>query len=490
MPGRGAEHTKDPYDRLGGGTSRQRRGRGPVRPARRPARARGCRVVPRARLPARGDPHAGDVRVGRAARARRQGEGAAGDRQDDRGEDRPDRRDRRHRGAREAPRARAARRRRVHAPSRARPEDGGADLARARHHDARGAEGGGGGRAAPRAHRARREERGEDPEGARVPGREPRRGTAAARRRAPRGAGRRRRAPRASRRRRGVRGRLGASPQGDVPRPRHHRDAPPILPSSRRTSRSSTGSWRSSRAATRRRPSSRARGSASICASCRRSRSATCCSTSPARRSTTSRCARTPCGAGSRSRSTGSRTSRRATSSRREDEDALYEYLGYQPIPPELRENAGELEAARRGELPALVELGQTPRRPAHAHDWSADGKNTLEEMVAAALARGYEYYAITDHSHYLRDGRLAAQLEEIERMRERFPKIRILAGVEANIRSNGEVDVRGRRARAARLGRRLRAPGAGHATDGARARGDGQSVRRLHRSSHRATHR
>ena len=62
--------------------------------------------------------------------------------------------------------------------------------------------------------------------------------------------------------------------------------------------------------------------------------------------------------------------------------------------------------------------------------------------MVAAAVARGYEYYAITDHSHYLREGRLARQLEEIELMRERYPKLRILAGVEANIRTNGEVDV------------------------------------------------
>ena len=76
-----------------------------------------------------------------------------------------------------------------------------------------------------------------------------------------------------------------------------------------------------------------------------------------------------------------------------------------------------------------------------HTH-WSADGKNTLEEMVEAAIARGYEYYAITDHSHYLRDGRLQAQLEEIEQVRARFPKLRILAGVEANIRTNGEVDV------------------------------------------------
>ncbi|HEY5058690.1 MAG TPA: DNA polymerase/3'-5' exonuclease PolX [Gaiellaceae bacterium] len=125
-----------------------------------------------------------------------------------------------------------------------------------------------------------------------------------------------------------------------------------------------------------------------------------------------------------------------------EDEDALYAFLGYHPIAPELRENGGELEAARRGELPALVELAQL-RGDLHTHTrWSADGKNTLEEMVAAAAARGYEYYAITDHSHYLREGRLAAQLEEIERVREQFPKLRILSGVEANIRSSGEVDV------------------------------------------------
>jgi DNA polymerase (family 10) len=125
-----------------------------------------------------------------------------------------------------------------------------------------------------------------------------------------------------------------------------------------------------------------------------------------------------------------------------EDEDALYEFLGYQPIPPELRENSGELEVARRRELPELVELSQV-RGDLHTHThWSADGKNTLEEMVAAAAARGYEYYAITDHSHYLREGRLAQQLEEIEQMRERYPALRILAGVEANIRTNGDVDV------------------------------------------------
>jgi DNA polymerase (family 10) len=125
-----------------------------------------------------------------------------------------------------------------------------------------------------------------------------------------------------------------------------------------------------------------------------------------------------------------------------EDERELYEFLGYQWIPPELRESSGELDAARRGELPELVEVRDV-RGDLHTHThWSADGKSTLEEMVAAAAARGYEYYAITDHSHYMRDGKLARQLEEIDALRERFPKLRILAGVEANIRSNGDVDV------------------------------------------------
>jgi DNA polymerase (family 10) len=124
------------------------------------------------------------------------------------------------------------------------------------------------------------------------------------------------------------------------------------------------------------------------------------------------------------------------------DEDAVYEHLGYEPIPPELRENAGELEAARAGELPKLVEVKDV-RGDLHTHShWSADGKNTLAEMLESAVARGYEYYAVTDHSHYLRDGRLDAQLEEIEALRKRFPSLTILTGVEANIRSNGEVDM------------------------------------------------
>src|SRR4029077_2506388 len=82
-------------------------------------------------------------------------------------------------------------------------------------------------------------------------------------------------------------------------------------------------------------------------------------------------------------------------------EEALYEWLGYQFIPPELRENTGELEAARRRELPALVEE-QDLRGDLHSHTtWSADGKSTMEEMARAAKARGYAYLAVTDHSHY-----------------------------------------------------------------------------------------
>jgi DNA polymerase (family 10) len=120
----------------------------------------------------------------------------------------------------------------------------------------------------------------------------------------------------------------------------------------------------------------------------------------------------------------------------------LYDFLGYQFIPPELRENAGELDAARRGELPKLIELGDL-KGDLHTHTtWSADGKNTLEEMVLAAAERGYVYYAVTDHSHYLREGRLDAQLEEIAELQERVKPLQILRGIEANIRANGELDV------------------------------------------------
>jgi DNA polymerase (family X) len=123
-------------------------------------------------------------------------------------------------------------------------------------------------------------------------------------------------------------------------------------------------------------------------------------------------------------------------------EDALYGWLGYQFIPPELREATGELEAARRRELPALVEERDL-RGDLHSHTtWSADGKSTMEEMACAAKARGYSYLAVTDHSHYLRDGRLEAQAKELAALNEQLKPLRLLHGIEANIRANGTLDV------------------------------------------------
>ena len=124
------------------------------------------------------------------------------------------------------------------------------------------------------------------------------------------------------------------------------------------------------------------------------------------------------------------------------DEDSLYAFLGYDFIPPELRENGGELEAARRGALPRLVELGDL-RGEMHCHStWSSDGKATVEEMARAAAARGYEFLCLTDHSHYLRDGRLERQWDEIAAVNELVAPFRILRGIEANITSRGVVDV------------------------------------------------
>src|SRR2546421_9515570 len=79
------------------------------------------------------------------------------------------------------------------------------------------------------------------------------------------------------------------------------------------------------------------------------------------------------------------------------DEAEVYERLGYQFIPPELRENMGELDAARRGELPSLVELKDVKGGLHCPTTWS-DGRDTLEKMVLAARARGYKFLAVTDH--------------------------------------------------------------------------------------------
>jgi DNA polymerase (family 10) len=123
-------------------------------------------------------------------------------------------------------------------------------------------------------------------------------------------------------------------------------------------------------------------------------------------------------------------------------EDELYDYLGYQPVPPELRENAGELAAAREGRLPKLVELGDL-KGEMHCHStWSSDGHNSIEEMATTAKGRGYSFLCITDHSHYLRGPRLEAQWREIEGLNARLKPFRILRGIEVNIRADGSLDV------------------------------------------------
>jgi DNA polymerase (family 10) len=126
-----------------------------------------------------------------------------------------------------------------------------------------------------------------------------------------------------------------------------------------------------------------------------------------------------------------------------EDEEALYRYLGYQLIPPELRENAGELAAAREGSISDLVELSDL-KGEMHAHStWSSDGKASIEEMASTAKSRGYLFLCLTDHSHYLRNGRLEAQWREIEEVNARIGgRFRVLRGIEANIRADGSIDV------------------------------------------------
>jgi len=123
-------------------------------------------------------------------------------------------------------------------------------------------------------------------------------------------------------------------------------------------------------------------------------------------------------------------------------EEELYDYLGYAYVPPELRQNDGELAAARAGKLPELVQLSDL-RGEMHCHStWSSDGKSSIEEMAIAAKGRGYAFMCLTDHSHYLREGRLEAQWKAIDEVNARVKPFRILRGIEANIRADGSLDV------------------------------------------------
>ncbi|MGQ0848644.1 MAG: DNA polymerase/3'-5' exonuclease PolX [Actinomycetota bacterium] len=128
------------------------------------------------------------------------------------------------------------------------------------------------------------------------------------------------------------------------------------------------------------------------------------------------------------------------------DEEAIYSNLGLPLIPPPLRENSGEIEAAAAGSLPDLVTL-EAIKGDLHFHsDRSGDGRSTLEEMVAAAAGRGYQYLAITEHGEDLaingssRQQMLAHQ-GRIADLGARFPDMRLLYGCELNIGPDGGLD-------------------------------------------------
>ncbi|MHC1687094.1 MAG: DNA polymerase/3'-5' exonuclease PolX [Methanothrix sp.] len=127
-------------------------------------------------------------------------------------------------------------------------------------------------------------------------------------------------------------------------------------------------------------------------------------------------------------------------------EEDLYAHLGLQYIPPELREDRGEIEAARRGKLPALVELKDI-RGDLHVHsDWS-DGRASIMQMAGAAQALGYEYLALCDHSPSvgIAGGLSAEKLEEkidaIAAANEDLQEITVLAGTEVDIKADGKLD-------------------------------------------------
>jgi len=128
-------------------------------------------------------------------------------------------------------------------------------------------------------------------------------------------------------------------------------------------------------------------------------------------------------------------------------EEGVYEALGMRWVPPVLRENRGEVESATSGELPALVSLGDM-KGDLQMHSTWSDGEASIEEMARACLARGYEYFALTDHSQAmamvggLTPERARAQWEEIAEVQEGVPEILILRSVEVDILKDGSLDL------------------------------------------------
>ena len=128
-------------------------------------------------------------------------------------------------------------------------------------------------------------------------------------------------------------------------------------------------------------------------------------------------------------------------------EESVYAAVGLPWIPPELRENRGEIEAARIGRLPVLVEAADL-RGDLHAHTKATDGRNSIREMAEAAQARGLEYLAITDHSRRLTMAKgldpkqLLEQLKEIDRLNATLSGITLLKGIEVDILEDGSLDL------------------------------------------------
>ncbi len=126
-------------------------------------------------------------------------------------------------------------------------------------------------------------------------------------------------------------------------------------------------------------------------------------------------------------------------------EKEVYARIGLPWIPPTLREDRGEIEAARDGTLPGVV-TEQDIRGDLHTHTDLTDGVAPMSEMVAAAAERGYDYYAVTDHAPNLymqrmTDEKMLAQREQLHALAKRYPGMTLLHGTELNIDPDGEVD-------------------------------------------------
>ncbi len=128
-------------------------------------------------------------------------------------------------------------------------------------------------------------------------------------------------------------------------------------------------------------------------------------------------------------------------------EEEIFAAVGLPWIPPELRENTGEIEAAAQGKMPNLVTRDHL-RGDLHMHTVASDGKGTVVEMIDASLALGHEYIAITDHTQNLSiangldEARLAAQIRHIREVEDSVGRIRVAAGTEVDILQDGTLDI------------------------------------------------